>query len=400
MEDQNEIQDLRRFSHVHRQASPNVQRRIEALKVGQKMQDLPEELWHASFRFYVKEDPNRKGGPNLRMIRLDPEQPSLTVTGFIFNKFVHPYEDRFITAREAARLQGFPDWYMFIGSLTSVQRQIGNAVPVQMARAIGTAILRKERKIHPSGNKTLRVLSLFSGAGGLDLGFFANKCDGINFEIDGCVEYDHDSCETLRHNFGAQAHNVIEGDIRMVMISELLRERSKDGFDVVIGGPPCQSFSQAGKQKGINDDRGQLIEEYIRMIHESNPRYFVFENVSNLKSIGRGELLSSIVSDLRGLGYNCEVRVLSASDYGTPQKRRRLVILGCRKELGTLAIPSPTHGAGSDLQPFTTVEDAFHGLPQLMPAKAREQHTAGKKVQYRDALKNMQLRLDLAECWT
>lgn len=399
MNDHSLTQDLRRFSHVSRQASPKVQQRIEALQIGQKMQDLPEELWHDSFRYYVKEDPNRKGGPNLRMIRLDPEQPSLTVTGFIFNKFVHPHENRFITPREAARLQGFPDWFMFSGPLTSAQRQIGNAVPVQLARALGSAILRKEREVQPTGNKTLRVLSLFSGAGGLDLGFFANNCYGISFEIDSCVEFDHDSCETLRYNFGPQAHNVVEGDIRSVQISELLHGRKKSGFDVVIGGPPCQSFSQAGKQKGVSDDRGQLIDEYIRMVREAKPRYFVFENVSNLKSIGRGALLQSILRELRGLGYNCEVGVLLASEYGAPQKRRRLVILGCREDLGTLTIPSPTHGFGPEAQPFTTVEDAFNGLPQLMPRNAQALLTKGKKAQYRDVLKHMQIRLDLAECW-
>ncbi|MFN7656620.1 MAG: sugar ABC transporter permease, partial [Dolichospermum sp.] len=89
-------------NHIARRVGEDVQKRINALKIGQKMQDLPEELWHESFKFYVKHDPNRQGGPNLRMIRLDPENPSLTVTGYIFNKFVHPYEDRFITVREAA----------------------------------------------------------------------------------------------------------------------------------------------------------------------------------------------------------------------------------------------------------------------------------------------------------
>ena len=95
-------------NHVARKVSDIVQKRINALKIGQKMQDLPEELWHESFRYYVKEDKTRKGGPNMRLIRLDPTQPSLTVTGFIFNKFVHPYENRYVTVREAARLQGFP----------------------------------------------------------------------------------------------------------------------------------------------------------------------------------------------------------------------------------------------------------------------------------------------------
>ena len=97
------------YNHITRRVGKEVQERIDTLKIGQKMQDLPEHLWHKSFRFYVKEDPTRVGGPNLRMIRLEPDKPSLTVTAFIFNKFVHPYENRFVTAREAARLQGFPD---------------------------------------------------------------------------------------------------------------------------------------------------------------------------------------------------------------------------------------------------------------------------------------------------
>ncbi|WP_396034806.1 DNA cytosine methyltransferase [Candidatus Cyanaurora vandensis] len=108
-------------NHIARKVGVAVQERIDALKIGQKMQDLPEELWHDSFRYYLKEDPNRKGGPNMRMIRLSPEHPSLTVTAYIFNKFVHPYENRFISVREAARLQGFPDTLKFEGTLTSTQ---------------------------------------------------------------------------------------------------------------------------------------------------------------------------------------------------------------------------------------------------------------------------------------
>lgn len=77
-------------NHYTRNVGMQVQERINHLGIGQKMQDLPEHLWHESFRYYVKEDPSRQGGPNLRMIRLDPNKPSLTVTAFIFNKFVHP----------------------------------------------------------------------------------------------------------------------------------------------------------------------------------------------------------------------------------------------------------------------------------------------------------------------
>ena len=88
-------------NHIHRSVGEQVQKRIDFLKIGDKMQDLPEELWHESFKFYMN-DPNRKGGPNMRIIRLDPYKPSLTVTGFIFNKFVPPHENRFITVREGA----------------------------------------------------------------------------------------------------------------------------------------------------------------------------------------------------------------------------------------------------------------------------------------------------------
>lgn len=133
------------YNHQPRRAGPKVQERIDALGIGDKMQDLPEHLWHESFRYYVKEDPDRKGGPNLRMIRLDPQKPSLTVTAYIFNKFVHPYENRFITPREAARLQGFPDDLEFQGSLTSTQLQVGNAVPVSLGQAIFTGLSLKLR---------------------------------------------------------------------------------------------------------------------------------------------------------------------------------------------------------------------------------------------------------------
>jgi len=171
---------LKEFSHIPRQVGPRVQERINALKIGQKMQDLPEELWHDSFRYYVKEDPTRNGGPNLRILRLDPRRPSLTVTGFVFNKFVHPEENRYITPREAARLQGFPDDFIFHGTLTSVQRQVGNAVPTQLATAVAQSILAHVEQYHPLGlgsdsyrHGCFPAASLFSGAGGMTLACFA-----------------------------------------------------------------------------------------------------------------------------------------------------------------------------------------------------------------------------------
>lgn len=368
---------LKEFSHIPRQVGAMVQRRIDALGVGQKMQDLPEELWHPSFRYYVKEDPDRKGGPNLRLIRLDPDKPSLTVTGYIFNKFVHPYENRYITPREAARLQGFPDDFLFQGSLTSTQRQVGNAVPVQLAQAAGNAVLEHIAEHHPLGlgegvytDGIFPVLSLFSGAGGMDLGFLGAKKHGMSFDIRTCIEYDHDCCETLRGNFGHDVA-VIENDISHIdpYSTVVAAGAERQGIPIIIGGPPCQAFSQAGKQQGLNDPRGQLISQYLRFVRDIQPTYFVMENVANLRGVANGALFREIKTKIDRMGYNFSCNLLCAADYGSPQLRRRLVFIGVRKPYPAVQAPMPTHGnVSSDLKihnPYTSVGDAFAGLPSL-----------------------------------
>ena len=329
------------------------------------MQDLPEELWHPSFRFYVKEDPTRVGGPNLRMIRLDPAKPSLTVTGYIFNKFVHPYEDRFVTVREAARLQGFPDNHQFVGTLTSTQLQVGNAVPIQLAQAVfGNLGVQAEKLGY--GTRKLSALSLFSGAGGMDIG--ADNSERIETKV--AFEYWKDACQTLEGYYGGKSV-VINADITQVEDPSrvwLDNSGQSDAPDVIYGGPPCQAFSQAGKQKGLEDDRGKMINEFLRFVENIKPAFFVMENVSGLKGVGGGNLYNQILEKINSLQYNCTVALLLAADYGAPQLRRRLFFLGCRKEIGYLSLPEPTHGKSNapglfnDL-PYATVGEAFAKLP-------------------------------------
>ena len=356
------------FNHEPRKVGVDVQRRINALKIGQKMQDLPEELWHDSFRYYVKEDPNRKGGPNLRLIRLDPNEPSLTVTGYIFNKFVHPYENRFITPREAARLQGFPDELEFKGSLTSVQQQVGDAVPVQLGQAVFESLLEAMVKTRPN-KKQFLALSLFSGAGGFDIAAEqASHSSGAIIKPFACVEIEKDRCDTLMGYFG-DALKVFQKDIRTVTANDLLTECNiqQEKVDIVYGGPPCQSFSQAGKQKGIRDPRGDLIFEFIRIVSEICPPFFVMENVPNLKGIDKGSLLHEVLQEMRCLGYSVKFRVLTATHYGSPQRRRRLIFVGLRNDIDVKAyLPEPKYGNKPSLfprLPVKTVADAFAGLP-------------------------------------
>ena len=351
-------------NHIARRVGVDVQKRINALKIGQKMQDLPEELWHESFKFYVKHDPNRQGGPNLRMIRLDPEKPSLTVTGYIFNKFVHPYQDRFITVREAARLQGLPDDLQLQGTLTSSQLQVGNAVPVPLAKAVFQQLL-KQANLLGFENRSLTALSLFSGAGGMDIG--ADLTQGIETKV--AVDNWGDACATLKGYFGDRIQ-VIEQDISHItdplsFWQNVSGEINKP--DIIFGGPPCQAFSQAGKQRGLQDQRGGMIYEFLRFIECLQPNFFVMENVSNLKGLGGGKLYQEIWKNMINLGYNVSSGVLLAADFGTPQLRKRLFFIGCRKDIGSIDLPLPTHSPKFELfglLPYVTVQEAFANLPE------------------------------------
>ncbi|PSF37185.1 sugar ABC transporter permease [Aphanothece hegewaldii CCALA 016] len=352
-------------NHIARQVSPDVQRRINALKIGQKMQDLPEELWHTSFRYYVKEDENRRGGPNLRIIRLNPEMPSLTVTAYIFNKFVHPYENRYISVREAARLQGFSDSLEFKGTQNSTQLQVGNAVPVQLAKAVFDQVIQHTEKVRYKLGQNLTAMSLFSGAGGMDIGA---DCTG-RIKTLLAIDSWQDACDTLSGYYNGRCDVLQQDVVNITNPLKLWQSRTGETRepDLVFGGPPCQAFSQAGKQKGLDDDRAQMIFEFIRFIKDLSPAFFVMENVANLKGIGEGTIFKKILKSMEDLQYEITTGLLLSADFGVPQLRKRLFFLGSRREFGKIPLPYPTHSAmpGLFTLPYLTVGEAFAGLPLL-----------------------------------
>ncbi len=370
-------------NHVTRRVGKEVQERINALKIGQKMQDLPEHLWHKSFRYYVKEDPNRVGGPNLRMIRLDPNKPSLTVTAFIFNKFVHPYEDRFITPREAARLQGFPDDLEFKGSLTSTQLQIGNAVPIPLGQAVFNSVLKHAKNAFPE-NKEFNAISLFSGAGGLDISSRNTEVQNASWKTFASIEWDKDCCETLR-SYVKNESKVFNIDIASVEnASKFCKKQgfSKKDVMLVYGGPPCQAFSQAGKQRGVSDPRGQLIDQFLRFVEDISPNYFIMENVRGLAGINKGKLLEETLSTMQNLGYNVDYGLLNSADFGAAQLRKRLIFIGTKKKLGKANLPQPTYTETPNLfvsKKYKTVGEAFDGLPPCEVNRANNHENGDQK---------------------
>lgn len=171
----------------------------------------------------------------------------------------------------------------------------------------------------------VRVLSLFSGAGGLDLGF---ELAGAQTVV--CVDNDPEACKTLR--FNRPEWDVFEGDIRDYT-------PDVNSIDIVIGGPPCQGFSSAGKGNP-DDPRNFLWREYFRVVEAVRPRAMVLENVSALTHGRNGDHLNGIIKALESIGYSFDMGVLNAADFGVPQARRRLIVIGLRD--GHPTLPAPT----------------------------------------------------------
>lgn len=219
-----------------------------------------------------------------------------------------------------------------------------------------------------------KIISLFSGAGGMDIGFHK-----AGFETAVAVEQDPSCCETLRRNMPNV--NVIEGDITKLSTSEILKAGDMKPLEpaLVIGGPPCQSFSLAGKRMGMDDPRGKLVLEYIRVVREALPVAFVMENVKGLVNWSEGKALDAILKEAsQEIVYNDKIykyelsyQILNAVDYGVPQFRERIIIVGNR--IGKkFKFPTPTHTSPSEAQMdlfkttennWKTVWDAIGKLP-------------------------------------
>jgi len=220
--------------------------------------------------------------------------------------------------------------------------------------------------------KDLPMISLFSGAGGLDIGF-----DQAGFRTAVMVEFDPACCRTLRKNMPNTP--VLEGDINQIGTDQILSAAGLKPLDaaLVIGGPPCQSFSLAGKRMGLNDPRGKLVLEFIRVVRESLPRAFVMENVRGLTNWEKGRALDAILNEAQepivynGKTYSYKVayKILNAADYGAPQFRERVFIVGNRVDCDYV-FPEKKYGASDNadgLKPYVTVRDAICHLPPATP---------------------------------
>lgn len=202
----------------------------------------------------------------------------------------------------------------------------------------------------------MKAISLFSGAGGLDFG-----AEAAGITVDYANEIDSDACATLREYFPNT-----EVDCR-----DIKQVKSFPKGDILIGGYPCQSFSMGGNRNPGRDSRTALYLEFARCLGEIQPKFFVAENVSGLRQIQGGRFLHEQFDAFENagiLGYRINFAVLDAKDYGVPQRRKRIFLVGVRRDLGMkYEFPTPTHGKGASpkhgLLPYASHGDAINDLP-------------------------------------
>lgn len=174
----------------------------------------------------------------------------------------------------------------------------------------------------------MNIISLFSGAGGLDLGF-----QQAGFNIVMANEYDKSIWATFEANHSTP---LIKGDIRQI---DSIQFPECDG---IIGGPPCQSWSEAGSLKGINDPRGQLFYEYIRILKDKKPKFFLAENVKGMMAQRNSKAVQDIIQEFENAGYDVFIQLMNATDYGVAQDRKRVIYIGFRKEFAVkFQFPKP-----------------------------------------------------------
>lgn len=198
----------------------------------------------------------------------------------------------------------------------------------------------------------MKIVSLFSGAGGLDLGF---KLAG--HEIIWANDLYEDAVKTYKINIG---DHIICKDIKDIP------DNAIPDCDIVIGGFPCQGFSVANTKRNESDSRNELYKELIRVIRAKKPKFFLAENVKGLINFCKGKIFKMILSDFESLGYNVKYKLVNAANYGVPQKRERVIIVGTRKDVTSIyEFPEETNSQipSSEKKPWVTVGEALANIP-------------------------------------
>ena len=358
---------MKLYNHIAYKMCEHEAEIAKHIKPGGNWKDIPLTITDARL-----EGIRESGGRTTYYGRLQWDAPSYTIATY-FNRVpngcnLHPEQCRVMSTREAARFQSFPDDFIFKGTQASIYKQIGNAVPPLLARYVSTLI-----KPHL---ESYNFVDLFAGCGGLSEGFLMN-----GFKLLAANEFDKNIFLTNKFNHSKYTNeeNFILGDVTKDEVKQrIINCCQNHQVDVILGGPPCQGFSYAG-WRDPEDKRNQLFRDFVAIVTELKSYFFVMENVPGILTMRGGEAIKEIIKAFADVGYyvNNPLR-LNAADYGVPQRRKRVILIGCRNDITITPKPlfqdpklantksSSLFNFDEDKRPFyVTARDAIGNLPRI-----------------------------------
>lgn len=282
---------------------------------------------------------------------------------------VHPILNRSLTPREAARIQTFPDNFIFQGDRRSQCILVGNAVPPLLAAKLAQCVadfidgveydgIKPDGEVHfgtkltshlnnkqkKSGRANLKFADLFCGVGG-----FTQGLESAGLECVLAVDNDKYAVEAYRINH--KTHDCLELDLSLLENQAIVAAKLKmQGVDLIVGGPPCQGFSIFGKRRFVNtkkhdvqsDERNDLVFAFANIVVKAQPNWFIMENVPGIISAHKGSYVEEIRRFFSAHEYKTEVKIINAADYGVPQTRKRFILIGTKTDL-IIPFPKPKY---------------------------------------------------------
>ena len=335
---------------------------------GGNWKDIPEDIPSERIKNIRISFAKGEGSRSTYYGRLHPDRPSYTINTYFtrpgngchihydFNGEQH----RTLSHREAARLQSFPDNFVFKGNKGSITTQIGNAVPPLLAFQVARHL-----------NIVGQAVDLFAGAGGLGLGFgWAGWTTLVGNELEASF------AETYRKNVHPNivVGDITDGSIKEQILKQAKEARNKDLPLCVLGGPPCQGFSTAGNKRSMEDERNWLFRDYCELLAALEPNIFVFENVTGLLNMEGGRVFEMVRDELSKHAKRLIVWKLHSENYAIPQRRSRVIIVGDNTGKIPESPPqmiSTLSGSDlvSDLPRPPSVKEALDDLPALRPGQ-------------------------------
>jgi Alw26I/Eco31I/Esp3I family type II restriction m6 adenine DNA methyltransferase len=361
-------------NHFSARLSKLDMRMVVAVPEGGNWKDIPESIPSKRLDQIRESFKRGEGSRSTFYGRLRAESPSYTINTH-FNRpgngcHIHPSQDRVLSQREAARLQSFPDRFHFVGPQGIVNKQIGNAVPPLLAYQIAGQL-----------GKPGVFVDLFSGAGGLGLGFTWAGWQSL-------VANDIESRFLATYRLNVH-DNTILGSIsdpstlqEIVSRARAFRKQHPRKPFWIIGGPPCQGFSTAGHKRSMEDERNHLFADYCKVLTELQPDGFVFENVTGLLNMQKGKVFEVVKEAFKSVMPGVKGWLLSADEFAVPQRRKRVFLIGTVDSDQEINQPERSTSCTPNSELFGTmdraisVDEAIGDLPPLGPSQD------GSQLQY------------------